>query len=143
MKTVHMETQELITVVLIGLGAGILSGLVGIGGGIVMVPAMVFFLHYTQHQAQGTSLAVLTLPVVLLAAINYYLDGKKSGAPIDLRVVAILAVGFVIGAYAGSKWALRIDKDLLKKLFGILLLYTSIKMLSIDTFLLKWVKGIF
>lgn len=143
MKTPAMETQELITVVLIGLGAGILSGLVGIGGGIVMVPAMVFFLSYTQHQAQGTSLAVLTLPVVLLAAINYYLDGKKSGAPIDLRVVAILSVGFVIGAYAGSKWALRIDKDLLKKLFGILLLYTSIKMLAIDTLVLKWIKVVF
>lgn len=143
MKTAAMETQELITIVLIGLGAGILSGLVGIGGGIVMVPAMVFFLSYTQHQAQGTSLAVLTLPVVLVAAINYYLDGKKSGAPIDLRVVAILAVGFVVGAYAGSKWALRIDQGLLKKLFGILLLYTSIKMLSIDTLFLKWVKGIF
>ena len=143
MKTAAMETQELITIVLIGLGAGILSGLVGIGGGIVMVPAMVFFLSYTQHQAQGTSLAVLTLPVVLLAAINYYLDGKKSGAPIDLRVVAILSVGFVVGAYAGSKWALRIDQGLLKKLFGILLLYTSIKMLSLDSLILKWVKGIF
>ncbi len=143
MKTAAMETQELITIVLIGLGAGILSGLVGIGGGIVMVPAMVFFLSYTQHQAQGTSLAVLTLPVVLFAAINYYQAGKKNGAPIDLWVVTILSIAFTIGAYGGSKLALRLDKELLKKLFGILLLYTSIKMLSIDSLILKWVKGIF
>jgi uncharacterized membrane protein YfcA len=59
-----MATQLVITALLIGLAAGVLSGLVGVGGGIIMVPALVFFLHYTQHQAQGTSLAVLTLPVV-------------------------------------------------------------------------------
>ena len=67
-----MHTQELILVIIIGLGAGILSGLVGIGGGIIMVPALVLALNYTQHQAQGTSLAVLTLPVVILASIHYY-----------------------------------------------------------------------
>ena len=64
-----MLTQQIITALLIGLSAGVLSGLVGVGGGIIMVPALVFFMQYTQHQAQGTSLAVLTLPVVILASI--------------------------------------------------------------------------
>ena len=67
-----MTAQLIITAILIGLAAGILSGLVGIGGGIIMVPALLFFMNYTQHQAQGTSLAVLTLPVVILASFYYY-----------------------------------------------------------------------
>ena len=79
-----METQLVITALLIGLGAGVLSGLVGVGGGVVMVPALVFFLSYTQHQAQGTSLAVLTLPVVIIASIYYYHQCQKAGTPIDL-----------------------------------------------------------
>jgi uncharacterized membrane protein YfcA len=62
----HMTTELVLTALLIGLAAGMLSGLVGVGGGIIMVPALVFFMHYTQHQAQGTSLAVLTLPVVII-----------------------------------------------------------------------------
>ena len=72
-----MATQLIITTLLIGLGAGVLSGLVGVGGGIVMVPALVFFLQYTQHQAQGTSLAVLTLPVVIFASVYYYQQGLQ------------------------------------------------------------------
>ncbi|HRG82252.1 MAG TPA: TSUP family transporter, partial [Chitinophagaceae bacterium] len=71
----NMATQLIITTLLIGLGAGVLSGLVGVGGGIIMVPALIFFLQYTQHQAQGTSLAVLTLPVVIFASVYYYQQG--------------------------------------------------------------------
>ena len=67
-----MATQIIISALLIGLAAGMLSGLVGVGGGIIMVPALVFFMNYTQHQAQGSSLAVLTLPVVIIASITYY-----------------------------------------------------------------------
>jgi uncharacterized protein len=143
MKSPVMQTQELIIVILIGLGAGILSGLVGIGGGIIMVPALVLFLHYSQHQAQGTSLAVLTLPVVILAAFNYYQECRKMGTPIDLRVAGLLAAGFVLGAYGGSLLAVRIDKDLLKKIFGVVLLYTAVKMLNWDQLVIKWVKSIF
>ena len=128
---------------LIGLAAGMLSGLVGVGGGIIMVPALVFFMHYTQHQAQGTSLAVLTLPVVILASLYYYHQCQKAGTPIDLKVVGLLGVGFIVGAFFGSKIALVIDQDLLKKIFAIILFYTAFKMLSWDIAIAKWVRQIF
>lgn len=136
-----MTTQLIITVLLIGLSAGVLSGLVGVGGGIVMVPALVFFLHYTQHQAQGTSLAVITLPVVIIASLYYYHQCQKMGTPIDLKVVGLLAVTFIIGGYFGSKLAISIDQHLLKRIFGVILFYTAIKMMGWDTAIIKWVKS--
>lgn len=138
-----MPTQEIITILLIGMGAGILSGLVGIGGGVVMVPALVFFLHYNQHQAQGTSLAVLTLPVVILGAMTYYQECRKMGNPIDLKVAGMLAATFVIGAFIGSKVAIRVDKESLKKIFALLLLYSAVKLLNWDLLVVKWFKSIF
>lgn len=141
-QTKQMTTVLIITTLLIGLGAGILSGLVGVGGGIVMVPALVFFLHYNQHQAQGTSLAVLTLPVVIIASLYYYNQCKLAGSPIDLRVVGVLAAGFVVGAYFGSKLALNVDQALLKKIFAVILLYTAIKMLNWDSQLIRWIRSL-
>ena len=138
-----MQTQELIMIIIIGLAAGVLSGLVGVGGGIIMVPALVLFMHYNQHQAQGTSLAVLTLPVVVLGFLKYYYECKKMGAPIDLRVVGLLAIGFVAGAYAGSHLAVKIEKEALKKIFAVVLLYTAVKMLSWDAIIFRWIKSIF
>ena len=78
-----MTVQIILTVLIIGLAAGMLSGLVGVGGGIIMVPALIFFLNYNQHQAQGTSLGVLTLPVVIIASLYYYDQCKKMGTPMD------------------------------------------------------------
>jgi uncharacterized protein len=138
-----MATQLIITALLIGLAAGMLSGLVGVGGGIIMVPALVFFMNYTQHQAQGTSLAVLTLPVVILASVYYYYECQKAGTPIDLRIVGVLAIGFLVGGFFGSKLALAINQDLLKKIFAVILFYTAFKMLNWDSMIAKWVKGIF
>lgn len=138
-----MTTQLIITALLIGLAAGMLSGLVGVGGGIVMVPALVFFMHYTQHQAQGTSLAVLTLPVVIIASVYYYYQCQKMGTPIDLKIVGLLGAGFLVGGFFGSKLALAIDQDLLKKIFAVILFYTAFKMLNWDALIVKWVKGIF
>lgn len=138
-----MATELVLTTLLIGLGAGVLSGLVGVGGGIVMVPAMVFFLNYTQHQAQGSSLAVLTLPVVIIASLYYYQQCQKMGTPIDLKVVGLLAIGFFVGAFFGSKVALSLDQALLKKIFAVILFYTAFKMLEWDSAIIKWVKGIF
>ena len=138
-----MTTQLIITALLIGLAAGMLSGLVGVGGGIIMVPALVFFMHYTQHQAQGSSLAVLTLPVVIIASISYYYQCQKLGTPIDLKVIGLLAAGFLIGGFFGSKIALSIDQDTLKKIFAVILFYTAIKMLNWDALIIKWVRGIF
>jgi uncharacterized membrane protein YfcA len=138
-----MTTQLILTALLIGLAAGILSGLVGVGGGIIMVPALVFFMHYSQHQAQGTSLAVLTLPVVIIASIYYYHQCQNLGTPIDLKVVGLLAAGFLVGGYFGSKIALAVNQDALKKIFAVILFYTAIKMLNWDELIVKWVKGIF
>lgn len=136
-------TNEIIIVILIGLAAGVLSGLVGVGGGIILVPALVYFMHYTQHQAQGTSLGVLTFPVVILGFLKYYSDCKRMGTPIDFRIIGILAVGFIIGGYFGSTIALKIDRDTLKKVFAIILFYTGISMMGWDTVIARWVKGIF
>lgn len=137
-----MATTFILAALGIGLIAGILSGLVGIGGGIIMVPALVLFLNYSQHQAQGTSLAVLTLPVVIIASIYYYHHCQQLGQPIDLRIVGLLAVGFIIGAWGGSKLASLMTDQKLKKIFAIVLLYTAVKMLNWDTFLIKWTKSL-
>ena len=138
-----MPVQEIIIILIIGLMAGVLSGLVGVGGGIILVPALVYFLGYTQHQAQGTSLGVLTFPVVILAFLTYYQECKRMGAPLDFRVIAILAAGFVIGAYFGGHLAVKIDRDVLKKIFAVILFYTGFKLLDWDLLLMKWIKNIF
>lgn len=142
-QTNTMNTELLLLVIAIGFGAGMLSGLVGVGGGIIMVPALVFFLSYTQHQAQGTSLAVLTLPVVILASIYYYNKCQELGTPIDLRVVLLLGAGFIVGGYFGSKIAMAINEALLKKIFAVILFYTAFKMLGWDMAIYRWVKGLF
>lgn len=138
-----MEFHALIILLLVGLAAGILSGLVGVGGGIILVPALVYFLNYNQHQAQGTSLGVLMFPVVILAFLTYYRDCREMGSPIEFRVIAIIALAFVAGGLIGSKIAVRIDQNLLRKLFGILLLYTAVKMLQWDVLMVQWIKNIF
>lgn len=138
-----MLIQEMLIIILIGLAAGVLSGLVGVGGGIILVPALVYFLSYTQHQAQGTSLGVLTFPVVVFAFITYYQECKRIGNPIDFKVIAILAIGFIVGAYIGSHLAVKINKELLKKIFAVVLFYTAIKMLDWDIIIARWFKNIF
>jgi hypothetical protein len=137
-KTTRMTTEIIITLSLIGLVAGMLSGLVGVGGGIVIVPALVFFLGFTQHQAQGTSLGLLLLPIGIFAVMNYYNKGH-----IDVKVVLVMAIGFVLGGWVGSKIALNISQELLKKIFAIVLFYTAIKMLNWDSILFRWIKGLF
>src|ERR687889_2177505 len=101
MKTSPMDIQAIIILLLIGLAAGVLSGLVGVGGGIILVPALVYFLHYNQHQAQGTSLGVLTIPVTILAFLTYYRDSITTGAPIEFKVIFIIAIGFILGGFLG------------------------------------------
>jgi uncharacterized membrane protein YfcA len=119
-----MTLQTLVVLILVGTLAGILSGLVGIGGGIIMVPLLVFLLGFTQHQAQGTSLAVLMVPVTAAGVYNYYKQGF-----VDWRYAAVIAVFFVIGGFFGSKLALTIDQKMLKKVFGVVLLVIAGKML--------------
>ncbi|MDO8995598.1 sulfite exporter TauE/SafE family protein [Sediminibacterium sp.] len=122
-----MSATTLLVLVLIGLFAGFLSGLVGIGGGIIMVPTLVFFLGLTQKQAQGTSLGVLMLPVVALAVWQYHKQGQ-----INFNYVFLIAVSFIIGGFLGSKLALSLSDDKMKKIFAVVLLLLSIKMLFFD-----------
>jgi uncharacterized membrane protein YfcA len=139
MKQSKKMTTELVLILLaIGMAAGMLSGLVGVGGGIIVVPALVFFLGFTQHEAQGTSLGLLLLPVGILAVINYYNKGF-----IDIKVVIIMSIAFVIGSWFGSKLALSLPQETVKKVFAIFLLYTAIKMLTWDTIVINWVKKLF
>lgn len=119
-----MTINTILSLVLIGILAGILSGLVGVGGGIVMVPLLILFFGYSQHQAQGTSLAVLAVPVTLLAAYNYHKQGH-----LDWRYAAVIAVFFVLGGFIGSKIAISLDQKMLKKVFGVILLFVAGKML--------------
>lgn len=118
-----MTLSTVLMLVLIGLLAGMLSGLVGVGGGIVMVP-LLLLLGFSQHQAQGTSLAVLVVPVTAVAVYNYYKEGY-----IDWRFAAVIAVFFVVGGYFGSKLAISIDQKMLKKIFGVILLLIAGKMI--------------
>ncbi len=143
MKTNPMDIQVYIILIMVGLAAGILSGMVGVGGGIILVPAMVLFFQYTQHQAQGTSLGVLTFPVTILAFLSYYNDCRSSGTPIEFKVIGLIAVGFLVGSFFGSKIAVRLDQETLKKIFAVILFYTAFKMLNWDQTLLRWIKTIF
>ena len=138
-----MDIPAFIILILIGLAAGILSGLVGVGGGIILVPALVYFLNYNQHQAQGTSLGVLTFPVVILAFLTYYKDCMATGTPIEFKVIGVIALAFIVGGYFGSKIAVKIDQELLRKMFAVILFYTGIKMLNWDDVAIKWIKNIF
>src|SRR5674476_856884 len=95
-----MDMQTLIICIVIGIVSGILGGMVGVGGGIIIVPALVFFLGFSQKMAQGTSLGILLLPVGLLGVIQFYKEGY-----VDMRVVLIISVGFFFGSYLGSKLA--------------------------------------
>ncbi|MBD99303.1 MAG: permease [Verrucomicrobia bacterium] len=120
-----MSITTLVILLLIGIFAGILSGLIGVGGGIIIVPALVYFLGVSQHTAQGTSLALMLPPIGILAAMNYY----KAGA-LNIKYAAVIAVAFVIGGYLGSKLSITyINEILMKKIFGFILLIAAIKMI--------------
>ena len=119
-----MEITTIVILILIGLVAGFFGGLVGLGGGIIMIPAMVYFLHMSQHEAQGTSLAVMLPPIGIMAVYNYY----KAGA-VNLKFAMIIAALFVIGGYFGSMIAVKIETSLLKKLFGAFIIIMGLKML--------------
>jgi len=126
-KDKGMQAETLLIVIGIGLAAGILSGMVGVGGGIVMVPAMVYFLAFPQHRAQGTSLAMMLFPVGLLGALNYYRKGH-----VDLRVAGLLAVGFVLGSYLGSRFSLSLPQATVRRIFALVMLAVALRMLVVD-----------
>lgn len=133
-----MTLQIVLILIIIGLCAGMLSGLIGIGGGIVVVPALVYFLGFSQHEAQGTSLGLLLLPVGILAVLNYYNKGY-----IDIKVVAIMCASFVVGGWLGSKLSLALPEEPVKKIFGVILLYTAFKMFGWEAAIIRFFKNIF
>lgn len=119
-----MTTATLLILIGIGVLTGFLAGMLGIGGAIIMVPALVFVLGLTQQNAQGTSLAVMLPPIGLIAALNYYKAGQ-----VNIKYALILALFFIAGSYFGSKFALSIPENLLKKIFGVILFAVAVKML--------------
>ena len=122
-----MNFTLVITLFVIGIVAGFFSGLIGIGGGIVIVPALVYFLGLTQHQSQGTSLLMMLPPIGILAAINYYKSSHMQQDYKFLIFAGILAFAFLIGGFMGSKLSISISQESLKKVFGFILLLLSIK----------------
>lgn len=122
-----MTVTTILILIIIGLSAGILSGLVGVGGGILMVPLFVFFLGLTQHNAQGLSLAVMLPPVTFLAVYNYHTAG--TGGNIDWRIALTVSLLFAIGGFIGSKIALQIDQRMLRKIFGVFMLFVAVKLI--------------
>lgn len=113
-----------LALLLIGVAAGFASGFVGVGGGIIIVPALVFFLGYSQHMAQGTSLALMLPPIGLLGFYNYYKTGNA-----NLTAALIIAAAFVAGAYFGSKISLSLDQRIVKKVFGGVMMLAAAKLL--------------
>ena len=109
---------------LLGLAAGTLSGLIGIGGGILIVPALVFLFGFTQQQAQGTTLALLVPPIGIFAAWTYYQKGF-----VDIKIAAIIAVGFIVGSFLGARFATGISNAMLGKIFGVFLVLIGLKMI--------------
>jgi uncharacterized protein len=121
-----MKMSITMLLILIGIGiiTGIMAGMLGIGGAIIMIPALVFFMGFTQQTAQGTSLAVMLPPIGIIAAFNYYKAGH-----VNIKFALILAAAFLFGSYFGSKLALNLPQAALKKIFGVLLILVAAKML--------------
>lgn len=116
--------NEIMILLVIGLFAGVLSGMVGIGGGIIIVPALVYFLGFSQHLAQGTTLTLFVIPIGILGFLNYYKAGY-----VDIKTALIIAATFVIGSYIGSKITISLNQDTIKKVFGGIIFLISLKML--------------
>ncbi len=116
--------DSIILYVLLGATAGVFSGLLGIGGGIILVPMLVLLVGLTQQQAQGTTLILLTAPFGLLAALTYYQSGYA-----DLKIAAILGIGFFFGAFLGAKVATNVPNVVLQKVFGVALLLVAVYLL--------------
>src|SRR3989304_9252377 len=108
----------------LGLVAGVFSGLIGVGGGFIIIPALIFLFGLSQHQAQGTTLALLVPPIGLLAAWTYYKEGY-----VDLRIASLICLGFFLGGLLGAKLATRLSSIVLERGFGIALFLISLKMI--------------
>jgi uncharacterized protein len=118
------EVDMLWIAAIIGVCSGLLGGMIGIGGGIIIIPALTMFLGYGQHRAQGTTLAAMIPPIGFFAAYEYYRKGQ-----VDIPVALCVAAGFLAGGFFGAKLAALIDAGTLKKIFGLILLLVSLKLI--------------
>ena len=118
------KMTNILLYLLVGLAAGVLSGLIGLGGGIIIIPALVLMFGLSQHTAQGTTLALMVPPIGILAAWTYY----KAGF-VDFKIAAFICIGFLIGGLIGAQFAIGMPEHVLKKIFGIFLLVISLKMI--------------
>jgi uncharacterized membrane protein YfcA len=124
MENKKITMQTLLFLILIGMAAGFLGGMVGIGGGVLIVPALVLLLGLSQHKAQGISLAMILFPVGILGVINYYKKGY-----VDFKYAGLLAVGFLVGSYVGSKFSLSLPQETVKKVFAVVMILLALKLL--------------
>jgi hypothetical protein len=122
-----MDWQQPLTVALIGIAAGLLGGVLGLGGAIIIIPALVMLLGYSQQMAQGTTLLMLVMPVGALAAWQYYQAGN-----VDVKTALILGISFFISGFFGAKLANHIPQEVLKKVFAVLLMVIALKMLFFE-----------
>lgn len=114
----------LATYIILGLSAGIASGFLGLGGGVIIIPALVYICGFSQHQAQGTTLAMMIPPIGLLAALKYYYSGS-----VNIKVAAILCAGFFIGGFFGASMVKAVPDLILRRIFGVFLAAVAIKMI--------------
>jgi uncharacterized membrane protein YfcA len=119
-----MSISTFIVLIIIGLLAGILSGLVGVGGGIIMIPLLIILLGLTQHQAQGTALFAMLPPIGILAAMNYFKQGF-----VKWEYAVVIALTFVIGGYFGSKLSLSLPPQTVRRVFGVVMLIGGFKLI--------------
>jgi|TARA_B110000467_G_scaffold131289_1_gene126005 hypothetical protein len=119
-----MSISTFIVLIIIGLLAGILSGLVGVGGGIIMIPLLIILLGLTQHQAQGTALFAMLPPIGILAAMNYYKQGY-----VKWEYALVIALTFVVGGYFGSKLSLSLPPQTVRRVFGVIMLIGGFKLI--------------
>ncbi len=120
-----MDLTTLFTLLAIGAFAGVASGFVGVGGGLILVPAMMAFLGLGQHVAQGTSLAMMLPPVGILAVMQYHKAGEVHWA-----YAAVLCLTFIAGAWGGSKLSLKLSESWVKLIFGVVMLYAAVRMIT-------------
>ena len=128
-----LSFSTILILVVIGVCAGLLSGFVGVGGGMIIVPGLIYLLGKGQLEAQGTSLAVIMLPVGILGVMNYYKAGN-----VNINYALVIAIAFVVGSYFGSKYALKVPEHKIKVIFGVFLLYVAIRMLHSGG--MKWLR---
>jgi uncharacterized membrane protein YfcA len=128
-----LSFSTILILILIGVCAGLLSGFVGVGGGMIIVPGLIYLLGKGQLEAQGTSLAVIMLPVGILGVMNYYKAGN-----VNINYALVIAIAFVVGSYFGSKYALKVPEHKIKVIFGFFLLYVAIRMLHSGG--MKWLR---